>query len=146
MHVVNEFSKQWPATFQQGIKGRHGMSCWHQIQSDNHGVSQYHLVYKASWLLDEKRNHSQGVSGSGDWPLWTPRWTFAVHPRYLHDDVIKLKHFPRNWPFVRGIHRSPVNPPPPHTHTKQSSVTPSFDDFFICAWTNGWVNDREAGD
>ena len=26
-----------------------------------------------------------------------------------HDDVIKWKHFPRNWPFVRGIHRSPVN-------------------------------------
>ena len=28
--------------------------------------------------------------------------------RYLvafHDDVIKWKHFPRYWPFVRGIHR-----------------------------------------
>ena len=24
----------------------------------------------------------------------------------LHDDVIKWKHFPRYWPFVRGIHRS----------------------------------------
>ena len=23
-----------------------------------------------------------------------------------HDDVIKWKHFPRNWSFVRGIHRS----------------------------------------
>ena len=29
----------------------------------------------------------------------------------IHDDVIKWKHFPRNWPFVRGIHRSPVNSP-----------------------------------
>ena len=27
-----------------------------------------------------------------------------------HDDVIKWKHFPHYWPFVRGIHRSPVNP------------------------------------
>ena len=27
----------------------------------------------------------------------------------IHDDVIKWKHFPRNWPFVRGIHRSSVN-------------------------------------
>ena len=27
----------------------------------------------------------------------------------LHDDVIKWKHFPRYCPFVRGIHRSPVN-------------------------------------
>ena len=28
-----------------------------------------------------------------------------------HDDVTKWKHFPRYWPFVRGIHRSPVNSP-----------------------------------
>ena len=26
-----------------------------------------------------------------------------------HDNVIKWKHFPRYWPFVRRIHRSPVN-------------------------------------
>ena len=30
---------------------------------------------------------------------------------HTHDDVIKWKHFPRHWPFVRGIHRSPVNSP-----------------------------------
>ena len=29
----------------------------------------------------------------------------------IHDDVIKRKHFPRYWPFVRGNHRSPVNSP-----------------------------------
>ena len=29
----------------------------------------------------------------------------------FHDDVIKWKHFPRYWPFVWGIHRSPVNSP-----------------------------------
>ena len=29
----------------------------------------------------------------------------------MRDDVIKWKHFPRYWPFVRGIHRSPVNSP-----------------------------------
>ena len=28
-----------------------------------------------------------------------------------HDDVIKWKDFPCNWPFVWGIHRSPVNSP-----------------------------------
>ena len=28
-----------------------------------------------------------------------------------HDDVIKWRHFPRYWPFVRGIHRWPVNSP-----------------------------------
>ena len=26
-----------------------------------------------------------------------------------HDDVMKWKHFPRHWPFVRGIHWSSVN-------------------------------------
>ena len=29
----------------------------------------------------------------------------------IHDDVIKWKHFPSYWPFVRGIHRSSVNSP-----------------------------------
>ena len=30
---------------------------------------------------------------------------------FLYDDVIKLKHFPRYWPFVREIHWPPVNSP-----------------------------------
>ena len=30
---------------------------------------------------------------------------------HQHDDVIKWKHFPRYWPFVRGIHPSRVNSP-----------------------------------
>ena len=29
----------------------------------------------------------------------------------VHDDVIKWKHFPHYWPFVRGIHRTPANSP-----------------------------------
>ena len=29
----------------------------------------------------------------------------------IQGDVNKWKHFPRNWTFVRGIHRSPVNSP-----------------------------------
>ena len=33
------------------------------------------------------------------------------HFLLAHDDVIKWKHFPHYWPFVRGIHRSPVNSP-----------------------------------
>ena len=35
-----------------------------------------------------------------------------------HDDVIKWKHFPRYCPFVREIHRWPVNSP----HKKGSDV------------------------
>ena len=57
-----------------------------------------------------------------------------------HDDVIKWKHFPRYWPFVRGIHRSPVNSP----HKGQWRGALMFS--LICAWISGWANNREAGD
>ena len=56
----------------------------------------------------------------------------------IHDDVIKWKHFPRYWPFVRGIHRSPVNSP----HKGQWRRALMFS--LICI--NDWVNNREAGD
>ena len=40
-----------------------------------------------------------------------PRRRLTQHPVIflLHDSVIKWKHFPRYWPFVRGIHRSRVD-------------------------------------
>ena len=57
-----------------------------------------------------------------------------------HDDVIKWKHFPRYWPFVRGIHRSPVKSP----HKGQWRGALMFS--LICVWINNWVNNREAGD
>ena len=63
----------------------------------------------------------------------------ALIPTY-HDDVIKLKHFPRYWPFVWGIHPSPVN----SAHKGQWREALMFS--LICAWINGWVNNREAGD
>ena len=56
------------------------------------------------------------------------------------DDVIKWKHFPRYWPFVRGIHQFPVNYP----HKGQWRGALMFS--LICARINGWVNNREAGD
>ena len=57
-----------------------------------------------------------------------------------HDDVIKWKHFPRNWPFVRKIHRSPVNFP----HKGQWRGALMFS--LIYVWINDWANNREAGD
>ena len=56
-----------------------------------------------------------------------------------HDDVIKWKHFPRYWPFVRGIHRSPVSSP--HKGLWRGALILSL----ICVWINSWVNNREAG-
>ena len=66
---------------------------------------------------------------------------YCVQQYYLcHDDVIKWKHFPRHWPFVRGIHRSPLNSP----HKGQWRGALMFP--LICVWINSWVNNREAGD
>ena len=64
----------------------------------------------------------------------------GVWCRPVHDDVIKWKHFPRYWPFLRGIHRSPVNSP--YKGQWRGALIFSL----ICVWINGWVNNREAGD
>ena len=59
---------------------------------------------------------------------------------HFHDDAIQWKHFPRYWPFVRGIPRSPVNSP----HKGQWRGALMFS--LICARINSWVNNGEAGD
>ena len=87
------------------------------------------------------------------WPPTYPRnntHLFAIHLlkslelpcdyHGRHDDVIKWKHFPRYWPFVWGIHRSPVNSP----HKGQWRGALMFS--LICARINGWVNTRESDD
>ena len=64
------------------------------------------------------------------------------HPPYhnLHYDVIKWKHFPRYWLFVRWIHWSPVNSPPKNQWRGALMFS------VICVWVNDWVNNCEAGD
>ena len=57
-----------------------------------------------------------------------------------HDDVIKWNHLPHYWPFVRGLHRSPVNSP----HKGQWRGALMFP--LICAWTNTLANNEDAGD
>ena len=77
----------------------------------------------------------------------TPPYTTIVNhfpslrhiTEHKHEDVIKWKHFPRYWPFVRGINRSPVNSP----HKGQWCGALMF--YLIYTWTNGWVNNRDAG-
>ena len=48
------------------------------------------------------------------------------------------KEIPRYWPFVREIHRSPVNSP--HKGPWHDALC-----FLWSAWINGWANNREAG-
>ena len=71
------------------------------------------------------------------------QWTTSVVGNFFisyHDDIIKWKHFPHYWPFVWGIHWSPVNSP----HKGQWRGALMFS--LICAWTNGWETNRDAGD
>ena len=56
----------------------------------------------------------------------------------FHDDVIKWEHFPRYWPFARGIHRSPLNSP----QKGQWFRALMFSLFY--AWTNALINNRDA--
>ena len=63
-----------------------------------------------------------------------------AHKLFVHDDVIKWKHFPHYWPFVQGIHSSPVNSP--YKGQWRGALIFSL----ICVWINGPVNNREAGD
>ena len=69
----------------------------------------------------------------------TSTWT-ELERNAHHDDVIKWKHFSHYWPFVRGIHRSPVNSP--HKGQWRGALIFSL----TCIWINGWVNNRAAGD
>ena len=52
-----------------------------------------------------------------------------------HDDFIKWEHFLRYWPFVSGIHR-------PHKGQWRGALLFPL----ICAWTNSWANNGDAGD
>ena len=73
--------------------------------------------------------------------VWIELIKFYFHKYHrLHDIIIKWKHFPCYWPFVRGIHRSPVNSP------DKGQWRGALMFSLICAWTNRWVNNRNAGD
>ena len=67
------------------------------------------------------------------------RMYILVSDKYVwsyHDDVIKWKHFPRCWPFVRKIYRLPVISP-------QKGQWRGALMFFICSWINGLVNNED---
>ena len=119
--------------------GKHFWRRWQNILWSIHGVGpQSHGVdFKCNWKLGSPPN---GTSlffwyGLTEIMVWMSHYI-----RSYHDDVIKWKHFPRYWPFVRGIHRLPANSP----HKGQWRRALIFS--LICARINGWVNNRESCD
>ena len=101
------------------------------------------------WSREEREGSERPTRGpylKGEQRYMLVRWyTCFCHGcgclRILtHDDVIKWKHFPRNWPFVRGIRRSPVD-----SHHK-GQIRRALMFSVIYAWINSWANNPNAGD
>ena len=113
----------------------HCVKCWPMIlicvrplYANIHMPLHFLVVYKSVLI-------NQVMPGN-----WRPIPESLVHNSLHHDDVIKRKQFPHYWPFVRGIHWSPVNSP--HKGQWRGALIFSL----ICVWINDWVNNREPGD
>ena len=117
-------------------------------QADSHSVKSNQAGHsmRLKWMCETCSNLGQGiqthilVEGGLEQYLRSTASTQFMTNMTSHDDVIKWKHFPHYWPFVRGIHQSLVNSP----HKRQWRGDLMFS--LICARINGWVNNREAGD
>ena len=129
--------------------------------NDDHGISNHqphdcllNRLFRRRLNKTSKLRVTGLCVGNSPWPVNSPHFQleldFEGHKSFMksclcciygsHDDVIKWKHFLRYWPFVRGIHQSPVNSP----HKGQWRRALMFS--FFCLQTNGWANNREAGD
>ena len=95
----------------------------------------YKLTTVGIWEFSDGDKHPKTVRDAF-YLHWGPSFCFYV----THDDLIKWKPFPCHWPFLRGIHRSPVNSP--HKGQWRGALIFSL----IWARINGWVNNREVGD
>ena len=85
-------------------------------------------------------------SGSPQPKYGRPTLSFIISKLHLHDDVIKWKHFLRYWPFVRGIHRSPVHSPHSDRWIPRTKGQWRGALMFSSPWINGWKSNRKAGD
>ena len=122
------------------------------LSTQKRGFSWYKLCRHScqQWRKSWHNNHSWGlVSGSVWLMLFAKNSKVFITSRvsdgmlccfFDDDDVIKGKYFPSYWPFVRGIHRSPVS----YTHKGQWRGALMFSS--ICVRINGWVNSGEAVD
>ena len=111
------------------------------------GIHRWPVNSPHKWPVTRKNvpiwwRHHNNFSHSWDTTdLWNMTWWCSLWERYPYSwGRHQMETFSRYWPFVRGIHRSPVNSP----HKGQWRGAFMFS--MICAWINRWVNNRETGD
>ena len=97
----------------------------------SHLINYPFIMTQVACVLKTNRFWIMACSPYGTKPLCKTR---------AHDDVIKWKHSPRCWPFVRGIHRSPVNSP------HGTSDTELWCFLWFAPEKNSWVYNRQTGD
>ena len=103
--------------------------------NDMFGMSFWNLIYHK---MDNEADVNFMVSSIRKQCLSIFSTTRSYRPG--HYDVIRWKHFPRNWPFCAGNSLVPENSP--HKGQRRGALMFSL----ICVWINGWGNNHEAGD
>ena len=124
--------------------------CWPRSLSP-HGNTRP-LCVNSLWASDAIKRHKSGsrLAILMAWSLmaWTNVNLSSMRSSDMHLNAILQNMmtsangsiFRVTGPFLRGIHRSPMNSP----HRGQWRGASMFS--LICDWINGWVNSREAGD
>ena len=92
----------------------------HPCPNFNGGLTKEHLLLGYGWVWLPLFVYGCNCLCNPKSPCWFSILCYLKRYRNFeaiiwqqgkHDDIIKWKYFPRYWPFVRGIHRSPVNSP-----------------------------------
>ena len=107
---------------------------WHTIV---HLSNHWYINSQIRTLYSESKSSRQVVIVTSINAKWRQYFN-VIWPK--HGDIIKWTHFPHYWPFVWGIHRSPMNSP------QKGQWRGALMFSLICPWKNCWVNNREAGD
>ena len=114
-------NQRWPDLLLPRVRG----PAWCGVEFQNAGLSHVYQCFCRHWTLQRASDFFliwRDIHISDTW--WRHQW----------------KHFSRYWPFVRGIHRWPVDSP--HKGQWRRDLVFSL----ICTWTNGWANNRNASD
>ena len=130
------------------------LSAWADVNDSIYGTSEYAIPVPCSkgvsnvahltrsWFQIHVEYIHMHVDLRHNIQLWLPaeieRGTYRASVMYFA--TISTVYHGNAFPFLRGIHRSPVN----SLHKGQWREALMFS--LICAWINDWVSIREAGD